>query len=421
MKKKKKEKHQLEAKSKRQLASELHLNTTKKLLNHAVQHYKEEELKEAEYCYRQILKSFSANADVYYNLGLILQNQGKLDEAITFYQRTLTISPNSADAHNNLGLIFGNQGKLDEAIASFQHALAINPKLDGIHNNLGLALQNKGKLEEAIASFQRALAINPNYADAYYNMGTTFQKQSNYDEAIVYFKKSIELNHNTFPVAEHMLAALTGETTKGAPREYISNLFDQYSTRYDKEVIEKLKYKVPKLLRGMLDSLFKTNVRFRNVIDLGCGTGLSGMEFRIISDRLTGIDLSNKMLEKTRIKKIYDVLQVADIVEFLNGTDEKYNLFIAAGVLDYIGDLKFIFNSVKNCSLSGAYFVFSTENYNEKNYVLRQTGRYAYSREYIQLLAKEHNFANEICKSVGILKEKREYLKGNLFVLKYIK
>ena len=39
-------------------------------------------------------------------------------------------------------------------------------------------------------------------------------------------------------------------------------------------------------------------------LDLGCGTGLSGQAFKNISCQLTGIDLSSRMIEKAKQKKI---------------------------------------------------------------------------------------------------------------------
>lgn len=321
---------------------------------------------------------------------------------------------NRANQHNRAG-------RLKEAEDCYKQILDIYPNIAEVHHNLGLVLQTQGKLDESLVHYQRAININPDTAVVHNNLGAVFQRQGKLDKAIACFHRAIELDHNNLPSAQHMLAALTGKMPKpSATRQYVEGLFDQYSIRYDRDVVEKLEYKVPTLLRQMLNGLFKGVIRFRNAIDLGCGTGLSGIEFRAISDRLSGIDLSPKMLERAREKKIYDSLQVADIVELLNETNEKYDLFIAADVFIYIGDLKPVFNSVRNCSLSGAYFVFSTESCDKNNFILRQTGRYAHNRDYIQSLAKEHNFVIEKCQSAGIRNEKEQWIMGDLFILKHI-
>jgi predicted TPR repeat methyltransferase len=283
-----------------------------------------------------------------------------------------------------MGNAFLNQDKLDEAISYYRKAVRLQPDNAGAFNNMGFALEKQGKLDEAIAAFQRAAHLDP-------------------------------LNLSV----KHQIAALTGQTTEAAPRQYVRRTFDQLANTFEHDLVEKLEYRAPTLLRRSLSSVLKGDVRFQNVIDLGCGTGLSGVEFRAISDCLSGIDVSSKMLEEAKRKQIYDVLHVGDMIEFLNGTDEKYDLFVAADVLIYFGNLKPVFAAVLNCSLSGAYFVFSTESFRGKNYILRKTRRYAHSVSYIELLAKEHDFVVETGSSEGIRKEKGQWIMGNLFTLKY--
>ena len=49
-------------------------------------------------------------------MGLALQEQGKLDEAIEAYNKALSLKPDYAEAYNNMGNALQEQGKLDEAI-----------------------------------------------------------------------------------------------------------------------------------------------------------------------------------------------------------------------------------------------------------------------------------------------------------------
>ena len=71
--------------------------------------------------------------------------------------------PNSAEAHNDLGNLLVQQGKMDEAIASYQTAIALEPDLAIAHNNLGNLLVQQGKMDEAISSYQTALRLRPGY------------------------------------------------------------------------------------------------------------------------------------------------------------------------------------------------------------------------------------------------------------------
>ncbi|MDC0120530.1 tetratricopeptide repeat protein, partial [Amylibacter sp.] len=51
------------------------------------------------------------SADAYYNTGIALQQQCKLEEAIVAYKKALTLKPDYADAHYNMGITLQQQSK----------------------------------------------------------------------------------------------------------------------------------------------------------------------------------------------------------------------------------------------------------------------------------------------------------------------
>lgn len=356
----------------------------------------------------------------YYNLANMLQGQGRMDEAIALYQRVVAINPNYAEAHNNLGNLLQEQGRLDEAISSYRSAIAANPDDVYSHYNLGNVLQEQGRADEAIVSYKNAIAINPGYMEAYNSLGYMLQQQGKIDKAIDAYQKALEKDPDN-PVAEHMLASLTGKTTKSAPPEYVKSLFDYFSRNFEDQLVEKLDYHSPRLLRRMLDRILKGDYCFQNAIDLGCGTGLSGMEFREITKSLSGIDISPKMIEKAKEKNIYDYLEAVDIIDFFVNTREKYDLFIATDVLVYIGNLKPLFSLVESHASKGAYFLFLTESTDEKEYLLRPTGRYAHSLSYILSLAEECHFEVAVCEPAIIRKHHESGIMGDHLILRYLR
>jgi predicted O-linked N-acetylglucosamine transferase (SPINDLY family) len=60
-------------------------------------------------------------------MGIALQDQGKLEEAIASYEKALSLKPDDASAYNNMGIALQDQGKLEEAIASYEKALSLKP------------------------------------------------------------------------------------------------------------------------------------------------------------------------------------------------------------------------------------------------------------------------------------------------------
>ena len=106
-----------------------------------------------------------------HNMGIALQKQNKLEEAIEAYNKALAIKPDYVRRLLQHGHCTPRQGKLEEAIEAYNKALAIKPDYVDAYYNMGIALKDQGKLEEAIEAYNKALAIKPDYADAYYNMG----------------------------------------------------------------------------------------------------------------------------------------------------------------------------------------------------------------------------------------------------------
>src|SRR5262249_47003634 len=120
---------------------------------------------------------------------------------------------------------------------------------------------------------------------------------------------------------------------------YVRTLFDQYAPRFDRELRETLHYRAPDLLRDAIEAALGDTRRSSRVLDLGCGTGLTGEALRDKADELTGIDLSPAMIMAAERKRSYDRLVVADLNVFLETEMQPYDLIVAADVLVYFDDL----------------------------------------------------------------------------------
>ena len=250
-------------------------------------------------------------------------------------------------------------------------------------NNMALLLKDQGKLDEAIEAFNKALSIKPDY-------GT----------------------------AKHMLSALTGNKNETAPREYVENLFDGYSKKFEASLVDNLEYKTPKLIR---DILIKANINgsLGSIIDLGCGTGLFGSEIRDHCSQLEGIDLSKRMLDEARKKNAYDRLMYRDIVDYLSTEKLNFDYFISSDVFVYIGDLSDVFRLIKLRNSSGGKFVFSTEHTNKGDFSLEKSGRYSHSKMYIESLCEKYRYTLSHFKIVNIRKDKGVYITGGLYLLDF--
>ena len=84
-----------------------------------------------------------------------------MSEAIDQFQRALRLGPNWVDPQYNLGLVYQQQGRLDDAAACYRKVLAINDQHADAHNNLGAILLDRAPNAEAKQHFQRAAQIAP--------------------------------------------------------------------------------------------------------------------------------------------------------------------------------------------------------------------------------------------------------------------
>jgi predicted O-linked N-acetylglucosamine transferase (SPINDLY family) len=134
------------------------------------------------------------DAEAHYNLGVSLQDIGRLSEAETSYRRALHINSNNAQIHCNLGTTLYSLNRLDEAEASLRRALVINKDFVESHNILGNVLSALGRLDEAEACFRKALAIKPDYADALSNLGSVLHDLGRLDDAKTCCLRALEIN-----------------------------------------------------------------------------------------------------------------------------------------------------------------------------------------------------------------------------------
>jgi predicted O-linked N-acetylglucosamine transferase (SPINDLY family) len=65
-----------------------------------------------------------------------------------------------------MGIALQKQNKLEEAIEAYNKVLVIKPDYADAYYNMGIALQEQNKLEEAIEAYNKALSFKPDYVDA---------------------------------------------------------------------------------------------------------------------------------------------------------------------------------------------------------------------------------------------------------------
>ncbi|UEP21552.1 tetratricopeptide repeat protein [Burkholderia ambifaria] len=141
-------------------------------------------------------RSLAARPDASYfnNLGNMLRECGRLDDAIAHYRRAVALRPDYPEAHNNLGNALRDARDPAEAMQSCSRAIELRPGYAEAYNNLGNVLQDLGELDAAAASYSKAIAFHPAYAEAHSNLGNVLRTQERHADAIVHYRRAIELN-----------------------------------------------------------------------------------------------------------------------------------------------------------------------------------------------------------------------------------
>lgn len=129
----------------------------------------------------------------YNNLGNVLSEQGKYQEAIACYMEVRKLKPDYVNANWNLGIALARLGKFHEAIRHYMIALRTKPDKADVHYNLGLAFHHLGQNREAIDHFRQALLINPRDAEAHNDLGNTLALIGKPVEAISHYKQALRI------------------------------------------------------------------------------------------------------------------------------------------------------------------------------------------------------------------------------------
>jgi predicted TPR repeat methyltransferase len=393
-------------------------DTARKLFERALQDHRVGRLMEAQAQYRDVLQIQPGHADAIHMLGVIAYQAGKYEEAITLITDAGARMVPNAGVCINLGNVFQASGRLNEAVSAFQRAIRLDPGSAVAYNNLGNALRQQGRLGAAVNALEKALAVDNRYTDAYVNLAIALQSQGDVSGAMRLYERAAALDPGNESAA-HMLAALRGELTDAAPAEHVTRLFDEYASRFDHHLVQTLGYSMPWLMRDEIVRLLGPDAHFNRVIDLGCGTGLAGAAFRPLSGILAGVDLSPRMLERAGERNIYDELQLGDVVVVLKESRSRYDLFLCADVVPYMGNIEPLFSAVGSHSEDGALFVFSTELFSGVGFLLVPSGRYAHSQAYLRGIACSNGFSVVTMRTENLRRQGERWTPGDLVVLQY--
>jgi tetratricopeptide (TPR) repeat protein len=149
--------------------------------------------KDSETLFRHALAVTEQNGLIESNLGQVLLQEGRVDEALPHLLRAVEFAPKYAKAHYNLGNALLAGGKVAEALSQFEIHVALDPGDPIAQYNFGSVLLDQGLAEDAIAHLQKAVELRPGAADFHYKLGSAFRQTGRAAEAISQYEKSLQI------------------------------------------------------------------------------------------------------------------------------------------------------------------------------------------------------------------------------------
>ena len=209
--------------------------------------------------------------------GMELLDTSQFIEAKNYFEKALQLKPHFTDAMNNLGVVYHKLGNLDQAVRLYKKVVAID-------SNYALESENKilsviyffsqGNIQEALEKLNILVEKNPNDALLFNMLGGCLASIGQTEMAIANYQKALEFEPE-YAIPKHMLNSLTGQTSKEPPKQYVKNLFDDYAHRFNNALVDNLQYSLPFIIKDLIVKSNTQKSKFKNVIDLGCGTGLA--------------------------------------------------------------------------------------------------------------------------------------------------
>lgn len=352
-------------------------------------------LQEASQLYQQVLRADAWHFEAYYEMGMILVEVRQFDDAEKFFGEALRLRPRFAQGFCVRGVVLMQLQRRDEALTCFDRALALEPNFPDAAFSRATALLELNRLDEALEAFDKAVASRPDHAMSWNNRGNVFVAMQRLEDAVVCFDRALALEPNLeTAINNRNLALLELKRISRLPALAVQTLFDDYSSYYE-SALASLGYRAPEHLRALLERVSPEARAPLDILDLGCGTGLSGDAFKglAVGARLDGIDLSPRMIDEARKRAIYTDLIVGDFETVLSAPGPSYDLAIAADAFNYLGDLGPTLIGTGRRLKSGGVCLFTLEKKDGEGWEQTPANRFRHNESYVRSVAAQSGFS----------------------------
>ena len=342
---------------------------------------------EAAGLYQQILRANPSHFEALYSLGMVYLQTQRLDEAQKVLGAALKLNPRFAEGFCARGIVLLQMQRREEAIECFDKALLLMPNFVEALSSRATAFLELDRLEQALETFDQVVRLKPNHAISWNNRGNTLVAMRRHEEALECFDKALVIDPRLETAANNReLALLELRRLTRLPAIAVRTLFDDFSSHYDRTMLEVLGYRGHEHVRSLAERVLPRLTPPWRILDLGSGTGLVGEAFKdlAVGGRLDGIDLAPRMIDAARARGIYDDLTLGDLETLLAAPGPSYDLILSADTMIYIGDLAPTFSGVAKRLAPDGFYIFACESKPGEGWEQTPANRFRHSESYMR-------------------------------------
>lgn len=173
-------------------------------------------LADAESLLQRLAQRAPKSAAVWFNLGNVMRDRSRRQEAIDCYEKAITIEPAMADAHNALGSALHSKLRFAEAEAQYRECIRLAPDHILAHFNLASVLMDLGRFAESESAAREFAARTPQAADGHRLVGASLGFQTRLLEAHACYAQAVAADPASHKAVESMATSLS---ELGRPQE----------------------------------------------------------------------------------------------------------------------------------------------------------------------------------------------------------
>jgi len=159
--------------------------------------YNENRFEEALAAFKECLKLDPKNVKAEDNLGLSHQALGHTAEALTAFRNAIVwqaqLLRKNSGPFIDMGILLLEQNKVEEAVAYLSEAVEISPEESRAHEQLGKAYSRQNDLERAQVELEKAVSLAPDNAALHFMLGQLYRKRGMNDKAKIELERGAAL------------------------------------------------------------------------------------------------------------------------------------------------------------------------------------------------------------------------------------